>query len=168
MLHAWGPKDGKKPPKTNFTIQEIEDIISAIEWSNPAPPNKNRIDHRMYILESLGDKIYVRNLRDFRDMVENAIDELQRKQQTETKKKDGGVQKEDKPTGEALALAMLVEHPDWPDTKIAKAVGVNRTTLYDWPNFKKAKEALKQGKKEFPKGSKNGETGNVEAWEADT
>jgi hypothetical protein len=71
-------------------------------------------------------------------------------------------------TGEALALAMLVKHPDWPDTKIAKTIGVNRTTLYDWPIFKKAKEALKQGKKEFPKGSKNGETGSMEAWEADT
>nr|MBC8273541.1 helix-turn-helix domain-containing protein [Chloroflexota bacterium] len=67
-------------------------------------------------------------------------------------------------TGEALALAMLVEHPGWSDTRIAKAVGVNRTTLYDWPNFKKAKEALKQGKKKFPRGSKNAETGDIEAW----
>ena len=72
------------------------------------------------------------------------------------------------PNGEALALALLVQHPNWPDTKIAKTVGVNRTTLYDWRNFKKAKEVLKQGKKEFPKGSKNGETRNVEAWETDT
>jgi len=76
-------------------------------------------------------------------------------------------QKKDGLTGEALALAMLVEHPDWPDKKIAEAVGVNRTTLYNWPNFKKAKEALKQGKKKFPKGSKNGETGDMEAWEDD-
>jgi hypothetical protein len=68
-------------------------------------------------------------------------------------------------TGEALALAMLVEHPDWPDTKIAKAVGVSRTTLYDWPAFKKAKEALKQGKDDLPNGSKDGETSDMEAWD---
>jgi len=79
-----------------------------------------------------------------------------------------GTQRADVPTGEALALAMLVDHPDWTDTRIALAVGVNRTTLYDWPNFKKAKEALKQGKKELPRGSKNGKTGDMEAWEADT
>ena len=79
--------------------------------------------------------------------------------------KAGGTQNGDILTGEPLALAMLVEHPDWSDTKIAKAVGVNRTTLYDWPNFKKAKEALKQGQNDLPKGSKNSETGNMEAWD---
>ena len=68
-------------------------------------------------------------------------------------------------TGEPLALGMLLKHPDWPDTKIATAIGVSRTTLYDWPNFKKAKEALKQGKNNLPKGSKNGETGDMEAWD---
>jgi hypothetical protein len=82
--------------------------------------------------------------------------------------KELDIQKGNGPTGEALALAMLVDHPDWSDTKIAKAIGVNRTTLYDWQNFKKAKEALKQGKNEFPKGSKNGKTGNMQAWEANT
>lgn len=79
--------------------------------------------------------------------------------------KTGETKNENVLTGEAKALAMLVEHPDWPDTKIAKAVGVNRTTLYDWPNFKKAKEALKQGQNDLAKGSKNGETGNMEAWD---
>lgn len=67
-------------------------------------------------------------------------------------------------TGEAKALAMLVEHSDWTDTKIAKAVGVSRTTLYNWSSFKKAKEALKQGRNKFPSGSKNGESGDIEAW----
>lgn len=76
-----------------------------------------------------------------------------------------GEKNEDALTGEAKALALLVQHSDWSDTKIAKTVGVNRTTLYDWPKFKKAKEALKQGKTSLPKGSKKGETGNVEAWE---
>ncbi len=77
----------------------------------------------------------------------------------------GDTKNKDVLTGEAKALAMLVEHPDWPDTKIAKTIGVNRTTLYDWPKFKKAKEALKQGQKDLPKGSKSGETGNMEAWD---
>lgn len=67
-------------------------------------------------------------------------------------------------SAEAKALALLVGHPDWPNTKIAKSVGVSRTTLYNWPNFKKAKEVLKQGKNNLLKGSKNGETGNIEAW----
>jgi hypothetical protein len=77
---------------------------------------------------------------------------------------------EDRPKGTiynktALALATLQQHPDWTDEQIAKEVGVNRTTLYDWPDFKKAKEILKQGKNDIPKGSKNGETGDIEAWE---
>jgi len=46
-------------------------------------------------------------------------------------------------SGEARALAMLTDHPDWSDTRIAKAVGVNRTTLYDFPKFKKARALLK-------------------------
>jgi hypothetical protein len=82
--------------------------------------------------------------------------------------KTGDIQNDKALTKEALALAMLVEHPDWPDTKIAKAVGVSRTTLYDWSNFKKAKETLKQGKNHLPKGSKDGKTGKMEAWETDT
>ena len=68
-------------------------------------------------------------------------------------------------TGEPLALAMLVEHPDWSDTKIAKKIGINRTTLYDWSNFKKAKEALKEGKNHLPKGRKDSKNGNIEAWD---
>ncbi|MGD0786128.1 MAG: hypothetical protein ABR969_09995 [Sedimentisphaerales bacterium] len=82
--------------------------------------------------------------------------------------KAGETKKRNNLTGEALALAMLVQHPDWSDTKIAKAVGVSRTTLYDWPKFKKAKEALKQGKNDIPRGSKNGETGDIEAWDDKT
>lgn len=65
---------------------------------------------------------------------------------------------------EALALATLKDHPDWSDTKIAKTIGVSRTTLYDWPDFKKAKEILKQGKTALPRGNKNKETG-IEAWD---
>ena len=79
--------------------------------------------------------------------------------------KAGGRKTEDVLTGEAKALAILVEHPEWTDKKIAEAIGVSRTTLYDWSKFKKAKEALNQGKNRFPHGSKDGETGDIEAWE---
>jgi hypothetical protein len=46
---------------------------------------------------------------------------------------------------ESRALALLIEHPDWTDTDIAKAVGVHRTTLYDWPKFKMARKAQVTG-----------------------
>ena len=113
--------------------------------------------------ERLGEK-----LRHIAQLLQKPPDKDGQGEPTSSGDKAGDTQRTNGLTGEALALAMLVEHPDWPDTKIAKAVGVYRTTLYDWPNFKKAKEALKQDKKELPRGSKNGETGDMEAWEADT
>jgi hypothetical protein len=71
-------------------------------------------------------------------------------------------------SGEAKALALLVQHPEWTDSQIAKAVGVNRTTLYEWHKFKAAKKARKSGRQETPEGSKDGETGQVESWETKT
>ncbi len=70
--------------------------------------------------------------------------------------------------GEALALGLLAEHPDWSDIQIARAVGVSRTTLYTWPKYMKAKDILRQAKKDQRKGFKNTETGHIEAWEPDT
>lgn len=64
---------------------------------------------------------------------------------------------------EALALALLLKHPDWTDTRIASEVGVARTTVYDWPRFKAAKLALKSGKHDMPKGYRE-EDGNLEAY----
>jgi hypothetical protein len=64
---------------------------------------------------------------------------------------------------EALALATLRDHPDWTDQQIADTVKCNRTSLYEMPDFVKAKQILKQGKKHFPKGRKDPD-GNVEAW----
>jgi len=65
---------------------------------------------------------------------------------------------------EALALALLVEHPEWSNTRIAKEIGVNRRSLYRWPRFRAARDTLKQGKGDLPRGRKDGETGTVEAW----
>jgi hypothetical protein len=50
---------------------------------------------------------------------------------------------------EAKALAALVAHPEWSDAKIAKHVDCARTTLYRWPKFVAAREALKTSKSRF-------------------
>lgn len=67
-----------------------------------------------------------------------------------------------------VALAILCEHPDWSNTRIAKETGVNRTTLYTFPEVVMARNLLKQGRDNIPRGTKNGKTGDVESWEADT
>jgi len=51
---------------------------------------------------------------------------------------------------EARAVAVLLEHPEWIDEKIAEAAGVNRTSLYRMPNFMSAKGAIKESKRGFP------------------
>jgi len=66
-------------------------------------------------------------------------------------------------TSEAKALALLVEHPDWTDTKIAKNVPCSRQTLYAWPTYRKARGIQESGKDERPHGSKS-KDGNLEAW----
>ncbi|MEK6675577.1 MAG: hypothetical protein AABZ47_07975 [Planctomycetota bacterium] len=49
-------------------------------------------------------------------------------------------------SGEAKALAVLTDHPDWTDEQVAKAAGINRTTLYRYDRFKKARSFLEEGK----------------------
>jgi hypothetical protein len=66
----------------------------------------------------------------------------------------------------ALALAVLQQHPEWSDTRIAKAAGCSRTTLYRWPFYVKARELLASGKKVRPRGSKS-KDGVIEAWSND-
>jgi hypothetical protein len=68
---------------------------------------------------------------------------------------------------EERALALLVKNPGWNQTRMAKAVGVNRTTLYKFGKYQAAREALKTGKADIPHGSKD-KDGNLEAWEGDT
>ncbi|NLS94465.1 MAG: hypothetical protein GXX96_20095 [Planctomycetaceae bacterium] len=57
-------------------------------------------------------------------------------------------------TGEEKALATLVAHPDWSDTKIAKHIGCHRTTLYKWPKYIAAREALDMSRSRFPRVSR--------------
>jgi hypothetical protein len=66
---------------------------------------------------------------------------------------------------EARAIAVLVEHPGWSVTKIAKHVGCSRQTLYDYELFKRARAALQASRADLPTGFKDAETGDLEAWD---
>jgi hypothetical protein len=65
---------------------------------------------------------------------------------------------------EARALALLTEHPEWTDAKIAQNVPCNRTSLYRFEKYRAARELLEQGRMKIPHGSKSKEHG-VEAWD---
>lgn len=54
-----------------------------------------------------------------------------------------------------LAVALLLEHPDWTDVRIAAAVGCDRTTLYRNPRFQKARALQRLGKGRVTRGSKS-------------
>ena len=64
-----------------------------------------------------------------------------------------------------LALAVLAQHPEWSDTRIAIEVGCNRTSLYRWNKFMIVREIIKSNKNKYPQGSKDGKTGAIEAWD---
>ena len=74
------------------------------------------------------------------------------------------VEKPIEPSKETLALAVLADHPDWSDTKIAKKAGCNRTTLYTFEKFMAAREILREGKNDLPRGSKFPDE-DMEAWD---
>jgi DNA-binding XRE family transcriptional regulator len=153
ILQASTPAGTKKLPNIQkiWHIFRQADVIFAIAYSYA----KNGLD--LNVLRDLVSDKEAARLREVQQIL-NRLRDLSDKEAGETKN-------ENVPTGEALALAMLVKYPDWTDKKIAKAIGVSRTTLYDWPNFRKAKETLKQGKNDLPNGSKDGETGDMEAWD---
>ncbi|MCI0629275.1 MAG: hypothetical protein L0Y44_01310 [Phycisphaerales bacterium] len=70
-------------------------------------------------------------------------------------------------TGEAQAVALLVQHPEWTDSQIAEAVGCARTSLYRWPKFTISRAALEQGRGGIATGRKDAQTGDLEAWDED-
>jgi hypothetical protein len=70
------------------------------------------------------------------------------------------------PSKQALAITCLSMHPEWTDAQIAEEVGVNRTTLYKWAAFQKAKERMGKNRERMPKGYKSRE-GAVEAYRDD-
>ena len=63
------------------------------------------------------------------------------------------------------AMALLIHHPEWTLQAIADAVPCSRTSLYRWSEFMKARAIIKSGRNDLPKGSKDAETGSVEAWD---
>ena len=86
---------------------------------------------------------------------------------------EAGAKEADKPaqpelSNEALGLTILQQHPDWTNTRIAKEVGVSRTTVYRWKSFKGARQVLREaGKARFPRGQKDADDGTMEAWDSD-
>jgi hypothetical protein len=51
------------------------------------------------------------------------------------------------------ALAILFEHPEWSDTRIACEVPCSRTTLYSWDEFRAAREAMQGGRGKYNRDS---------------
>ncbi|MFG0242999.1 MAG: hypothetical protein ACF8R9_09455 [Phycisphaerales bacterium JB054] len=64
---------------------------------------------------------------------------------------------------EALAVALLVQHPEWTNSQIAEAVGCARTSLNRWPRFVLARAALRSDRAGLPRGCKD--EGDLEAWD---
>lgn len=57
---------------------------------------------------------------------------------------------------QALAVGLLVKHPDWSATRIAEYVGVDRRTLYHWAGFQTAWRAARaKDRQAIPRGSKS-------------
>ncbi len=67
--------------------------------------------------------------------------------------------------GESKALALLLEHQEWTDTRIAEECGCHRTTLYKWKKFTSARAMMKEERNSLPRGQKDAHTGDLEAWE---
>lgn len=71
----------------------------------------------------------------------------------------------EQPSLEARALALLTDHPDWTDTRIAQVLQCNRGSLYRLDKFTAARDLLKRnGMASADRGSKA--DGRIEAWES--
>lgn len=157
-------------PVTHIILSASETIENLFNWSARAMSDAQDGEDSGYISVHLKDsreelsKIchklsdYVTNERS--KPIESDIQPL-----IKTKDQKTPPQKEPELDGEIRALACLTKHPGWSKAQIAREIGVNRTTLYEYPLFMEAVELLKEGKSDMPRGSKNGEHGDVEAWE---
>ena len=68
-------------------------------------------------------------------------------------------------SGEARAVGVLAQHPDWTDKQVARAAGVHPKSLYRYQRFKIARGALKDsGQSDLPRGFKTYD-GDIEAYE---
>lgn len=68
-------------------------------------------------------------------------------------------------SGEARALAILTDHPDWTDKRIAEEAGVHVKTLHRYARFRTARRMVRDsGRADLPRGFKT-EDGDIEAYE---
>lgn len=56
-------------------------------------------------------------------------------------------------SGEAKAVAILMDHPEWSDSRIAAEVPCHRSTLYTWPKYVAARKAMKMGRGKYERDS---------------
>lgn len=56
---------------------------------------------------------------------------------------------EDVVSKEAKAVAILMDHPEWSDSRIAAEVPCHRATLFTWPKFVAARKAMKSGREKY-------------------
>jgi AraC-like DNA-binding protein len=49
----------------------------------------------------------------------------------------------------AVAMALLIQNPEWSDSDIAKAAGCSRAYLYQIPQYVAAREAMKGGRDKY-------------------
>jgi len=105
----------------------------------------------------------IADLRKFTRPIVKTVLEMHGPRDAQPEQADGSAAT-DKPgptmTDEAKALALLIDHPEWSNKQIAKAVGCNVRTLYKWKKFQEAKDILKAGRTERPRGRKDAD-GNL-------
>jgi len=76
-----------------------------------------------------------------------------------------GTSSETKISKEGKVLAALADNSERPDSQIAHAAGVARTSLYRMPKFRKAKEILKKGRDKYSQNEKEQPEKTSEAFE---
>jgi hypothetical protein len=63
------------------------------------------------------------------------------------------------------ALALLFEHTDWTNKRIAEELDCHPKSLSRFEKFTKARAEIKSGRNELPRGCKDGRSGSIDAWD---
>lgn len=99
------------------------------------------------------------------ELVKSALRLLENQQPAQEEEKKNDTDKNNKMSLDARAVAQLVEHPNWSNKDISKAIGCNEKSLYRCKKFRAAKKTIRQnGQAELPRGSKY-ENSPMESWE---
>jgi hypothetical protein len=64
-----------------------------------------------------------------------------------------------------MALVILFKHPDWTNKRIAGELGCHPKTLSRFERLRTARLAIRSARADLPRGRKDRETGNIEAWD---